>query len=254
MQSEEEAHQGEKNGPMRTLLLCIFTLMLCTRVPAQSQAQPQANDGPIIKVTSVIKSATVFREGAHLQRRGSARISKGRSTLVFTGLTGSLDPGSVQVKAEELLILSVSHRLYFYELPESGAAENTIYNRIEALDRERRRLLTEVNIAKEEEEVLRANRDLDGTSSGLNAEDLERGVKFQRERIRAIKLSYLMLDDSLRANRESRELLQKQISELGQTNQRPATGEVVVVVESEAPITSDFHLGYRVDDAGWTPE
>ena len=240
----------KKSLLVRTYLLLLFTLVLSTRVPAQTSGDAE------VGLSSVITRAAVFREGAQITREGSARLERGRSTLVFDDLTSTLDPASVQVSGEKtgVLILSVSHRLNFYEVPDRTEAEVAIYGSIEALERERRRLQTEVAIAKEEEEVLRANRDLGGTASGLNSQDLERGVTFQRERIRAIKLSYLALDDSLRAVQERRDVLQQQLADLGEQRQRPTTSEVVVVVESTVATSADFTLTYLIAEAGWTPE
>lgn len=234
---------------MRTLHLC-FLLLLCTRVPAQNATPAET------KVPTTIQQATVYLAGAQVQRTGTATLPTGRTTLILDDLTSGLDPESVQVSAEEdeILIISVSHRLNFYELPERDETENSLYDRIDRLEAQRRRLQAEVTIAQEEEAVLKANRDLGGTASGLDAEDLERGVTYQRERIRAIKMTYLALDDSLRANQQARELLQKEIATLGQQRQRPATSEVVVVVESEKAQTANLQLTYLVDSAYWTPE
>ena len=102
--------------------------------------------------------------------------------------------------------------------------------------------------------MLKANRDLGGSANGLAAEDLERGVTYQRERIRAIQLTYLALDDSLRTNQRARERLQEEIATLSKDRERPATSELVVVVETERALTADFRLTYLVDSAGWTPE
>ncbi len=199
---------------MRTPLLCLFVL-LCTCVRAQPAGKQET------EISSNIDQAVVYLQGAQVKRSAEASLPAGRSTLVFTGLTGALDPASIQLRTENpaLLVLSVSHRLHFNEIPERSEAEQSIYTRIDAVEHRRRELETRVAIAKEEEEVLRANRSLAGTDRGLDAQDLERGVTYHRERITAIKLSYLALGDSLRANQQDRQLLQEQLAELGQQRQ-----------------------------------
>ncbi len=233
---------------MRYALPCLI-LLLCTCVRAQT-VKPGETD-----LASTVDRVLVFLEGAQVQRKAEARVPSGRSTLVFTRLTGQLDPGSVQlhVNNPEVVVLSVRHRLYFQER-ERDVKEENVYTRIEALEDRRRELETRVAIAREEEELLRANRDLAGAANGLSADDLERGVRFHRERITAIKLSYLALSDSLRANAASRQQLQEELAELGQAQAQPATSQVVVEIACASPQSLALDLSYRVSAAGWTPE
>ncbi len=234
---------------MRYFLSCCL-LLLCTSVRAQVVNPGEA------ELASTIDRVLVYLEGAQVQRKAETRVLGGRSALVFTGLTGSLDPGSVQlyVNNPEVVVLSVSHRLHFSEIGERSAAETAVYARIDALEDRRRELNTRVAIAQEEEELLRANRDLAGAASGVSADDLERGVRFHRERITAIKLSYLALSDSLRNNAHSRQQLQEELAALGQAQVQPATSQVVVEVESGSAQSVGMQLSYRVAAAGWTPE
>ena len=228
----------------------LLSLLFCTCGPALCLAQEE------LPVPSTIQHVTVYRAGAQVQRSGEVDLPAGRTTLVFGSLASSLDPASVQVStvAEGVLILSVSHRLHFPELTEDDPERDDIYTRIEHLEDRRRRLLTEVEIAKEEEALLHDNRQLAGTEKGLSAADLQEGVRFYRERIAAIKRSYLVLGDSLRTNDERREVLQRKLAEKGETERVPATSEVIVVVEAEQAVRAIFALSYLVATAGWTPE
>ena len=234
---------------MRALFTRLFSI-LCTCGPALCLAQEE------LPVVSTIQHVTVYRAGAQVQRSGEADLPAGRTTLVFEGLTSSLDPASVQVstRTEGVLILSVSHRLRFPEWNKDSPEREGISTRIERLQDHRRRLLTEVEIAKEEEALLHENRQLASKEKGLSAADLQEGVRFYRERMAAIKRSYLALGDSLRDTEERRELLQRQLAELGATESLPATSEVVLIVETERAVRAAFDLRYLASDAGWTPE
>ena len=225
-------------------------LLLCTCGPALCLAQEE------LPVLSTIQHVTVYRAGAQVQRAGEVDLPAGRSTLTFEGLASSLDPASVQAStvAAGVLILSVSDRLHFPELTDDDPERDDIYTHIERLEDRRRRLLTEVEIAKEEEALLHDNRQLASTERGLSAADLQEGVRFYRERMAAIKMSYLALGDSLRANEERRELLQRRLAKLGETERVPATSEVVLIVEVARPLRAAFDLRYLVATAGWTPE
>ena len=215
-------------------LLLPLLLLLSTRGPAQTD-RPVSVD--TLAARSTIEHATVYLEGAQVRRTAAVSLPAGRTAVVLEGLSALLDPESVQVTPvdAEVLLLGVSHRMHYPELREKTGEATTLYARIETLLTERRRLETEAAIAKEEEEVLRANRNLTGSQTGIDAADLERGVAYHRERIAAIKRTYLAISDSLRANQRRREELQEQIAELSLTEQLPATAEVVVLLDTDRP-------------------
>ncbi|MGB3548625.1 MAG: mucoidy inhibitor MuiA family protein, partial [Saprospiraceae bacterium] len=233
---------------MRPLFSLLLLALFFHFLPAQ--------DAPAeVPVKSTIKSATVYLEGAQVNRAATTAVPAGRRTLVFTGLTTDLDPASIQLSssAADLLVLSVTHRLNFGERPEDGPAQKRLETGIKDLDRQVRRLLTRAAIAKEEEEMLKANRQVAGEQTGLDAADLERAVKFQRERITAIRMGYLAIEDSLRLLAERREDLQVELLELGPPTDQRATAEVVVETETDRALTTDLTLSYLVPNAGWSP-
>ena len=228
-----------------TLLLGLSLLCSCLLAQKPTEERP---------TPSTIVSATVYLEGAQVNRTARATLPAGRSTLVFTGLTARLDASSIQLSSNDrLTILSVNHRLNFRQLGgDAGAKNREVTDRIAALDRAARRLHTRAAIDREEEAILQANRQIAGTD-GVDAADLERAVRFQRERIAAIRLGYLAIEDSLTNIADQRELLQTQLAEAGRAEERPARAEVVVKLDCPTPLTAEFNLAYLVPEAGWTP-
>ncbi|WP_020571332.1 DUF4139 domain-containing protein [Neolewinella persica] len=230
---------------MQRILSLLFLLLACTSVRAQKETA----------ITSAITNATVFLEGAQVNRKAESAIPAGRSTLVFTGLTADMDPQSIQVKAgdEALVVLSVSQRLNFNKRPEKNPAADKLYDQIEALDDRKALLSTQFQIAREEEDILKANRLVAGQQNGLSADELKQTVAYHRERITAIRMLYLSITDSLETVLEEREKIQEQLSELGKQNESKATAEIVVVTQSEKASSSDFVLTYLVPNARWVP-
>ena len=227
-------------------------LLLCFLLPLLAASPPAAEE---TQVSSAIQSATVYLEGAQVNRRAETTVAAGRTTLVFTGLTTDLDKGSVQVSAgnSDVQILSVSHRLNFAERPAATPREGQLRAQLERLNKRSQRLRAEAAIAQEEEAILKENRKFVGTESGLDADDLIRGVAYHRERLTAIKLQYLVLEDSLSTLAERRDDLQRKLAQLGKSLEQKATGEVVVVTQAERATRSDFTVSYLVPDAGWRP-
>jgi hypothetical protein len=208
-----------------------------------------------ILAASEIEEATVFLKGAQVTRTASSRIPSGRSTLVFHGLTADLDPESIKINTTEsgFIVLSVSHRLNFGTPPEPGPEVKALEAEIKDLGYQQDLIATAVNIAREEEEILRANRSISGQASGIAAADLERAVQFHRERLTEIKMNYLRWNRQLDSLKDVGESLKKQLAELRGKTPQQATAEVVVITEAERTTEAKFNLSYLVPDAGWEP-
>lgn len=234
---------------MNRLLPLLFIILLCTCVRAQ-QTEPTEKTFP-----SEITTATVYLDGAQVSREAEVTVPNGRGLLVFTGLTKDMDPGSIQIKAgnNELVVLSVSHRLNFNEPPADNPKSDKIYTAIEALDQQKARLTVNYRITEEEEAILKLNRVVASPQTGLDAEDLVAAVNFHRERISFIKRRQFAIRDSLTGIKDQRQLLQEQLSELGRGRQTKATAEVVVVTQSDRAVTTDFTVTYLVPSARWIP-
>ncbi|MTB49900.1 DUF4139 domain-containing protein [Lewinella sp. W8] len=227
------------------LLLSVLVLLCSVLVTAQEE----------MPVSSTIEEATVFLEGAQVTRTATATVPAGRRAIIFTGLTADLDPESVKVSTREsgFLVLSVSHRMNFGTPPEPGPEVRELEARVETLDFERDLISTRANIAREEEEILRANRSISGQASGLAAEDLERAVRFHRERLTEIRMNYLRWNRQLDSLAKVRESLMKQLAEMRGKKPQKAQSEIVVITEAERSATADFRLSYLVPEAGWEP-
>lgn len=232
-----------------TFLLLAFLTLLCTSVRAQST---EPTEKPF---SSEITTATVYLDGAQVSREAKVTVPNGRGLLVFTGLTKDMDPGSIQIKAgnNDLVVLSVSHRLNFNEPPADNPKSDKIYTAIEALDQQKARLTVNFRITEEEEAILKLNRVVASPQTGLDAEDLVAAVNFHRERISFIKRRQFAIRDSLTGIKDQRQLLQEQLSELGRGRQTKATAEVVVVTQSDRAVTTDFTVTYLVPSARWIP-
>ncbi|MEM9835975.1 MAG: mucoidy inhibitor MuiA family protein [Bacteroidota bacterium] len=212
-------------------------------------------DSPERPFPSEVTAVTVYLQGAQVNRTASVPLVAGRQTLVFTNLTTKADPESVQfsLNGAEVQVLSVRHRINFVDKAEEDAEDAALRSQLAALDRRERRLQTEAAINKEEEAILQANRSFGSEDTGLDPDQLARAVTYHRERLTTIRMGYLAIEDSLSSIAEDRQLILATLAQRGLDRQRPATGEVVVLVESKSVQTVAVGLAYLVPNASWTP-
>ncbi len=208
-----------------------------------------------LNLSSDITGATVFLEGAQVQRTTDYRLPPGRTTLILTGLTAELDPGSIQVTAleERLTVLSVRHRLNFGGAPTATPESDRLAEELDRLQRREDAIRTRVKITTEEEAILKANRAVAGQETGIDFDQLRATIEYQRERLTAIGLYRLAAGDTLRQIADARESLQQQRAELGTKQVVKATSEVIVEVAADGNLSGKINLAYLVREAGWQP-
>ena len=230
---------------MRSFTLLCFAILLCFPLAGQDT----------IRVVSKIDKVTVYREGAQVHRSARAAIPEGRTVLVFSGLPVKLVEQSLRVElaSSEVTVVGVRYRRHYPALrvESPGVRENR--DRLALLSRSERILQTELEIGRQEEEVLVANRDLGGSASGLSAEDLEQGVRYHRERIAAIRRERLLINERLTAVQGSIDSVNLVYARLTQDSLGSVSGEAIVEITADLPLRDTFSLRYVVAAAGWDP-
>jgi uncharacterized protein (TIGR02231 family) len=227
---------------LRTSLLSIALLPLC--LSAADGEKP---------VTSKVTASKVFLNGAQVSRTAGATIPAGASTLVFTGLTQSLDPMSIQVSGKGgYAILSVNHRInYLTESPKKKEIEE-LQARIKQLEHDWAIENGLQQVWVNEEQLLLKNSQVGGQQSGLTAAQLQAVNDYVRERMKAMKAGWLAQEEKKRAIGEEADKLRAQLAQLQGQAPRP-TSEIVVEIDAPAEVAATFVLTYFVGNAGWTP-
>lgn len=222
------------------LALCIFTVQF-------SYAESEQ------KVKSKVTAATVFLNGAQVTRTASVNIPKGRSKVVFTGISNKITKGSINVSSDgDFTIVSVMHQLNYLEAKKMDSE-------IEALDKQAQVLNDKINIAnqmllvyQEEESLLATNKNLKGSQNGLKISELKAAADFYRQRLTEIKMKKLDLTKEIVNDKEALLKIANQLRELN-IKQQKATSEITVEVNALNALKSDFKVSYLVSSAGWYP-
>lgn len=220
------------------------TLALLCAFSAAAKEQP---------VTSKVAAAKVFLSGAQVSRTASASISAGNSTLIFTGLSQSLDPQSIQVNGKGgFSILSVNHRInYLSESPKKKEIED-LEMRIKKLEKDWAFEKAMQDVWVNEEQLLNKNSSIGGQQSGLTAAQLTAVNDYVRERLKVTKANWLAQQDKLTEIGKEADKLRAQLAQY-QSEQPQPTSEIVVEIDAPVEVAASFTLTYFVGNAGWTP-
>ncbi|MBK7409791.1 MAG: mucoidy inhibitor MuiA family protein [Saprospirales bacterium] len=200
-------------------------------------------------VESKIDSVTVFLEGAQIHRSGQLEAPIGRSKWVLKGLSPFIDPQSIQIKTNsELILLSANHRLNFLEVEDKGAMQQEILSLQDSIQV----INALVNTLAEEEQLLKANRSIGGSQTGIKPEDLQTVNTYYVERIKAIRLNTLAFQKRITAHNVRIQQLQNQLQQ-NKKDPEKASGEVVFELECKRAQKAQIVVSYIAGQAGWFP-
>lgn len=204
-------------------------------------------------IESKIEKATVFLNGAQINRTGKIMITPGNSEIIFKGISPYINKQSIQVKAEgNFTVLSVVHKLNYLQ-------EQTTQLDAQKVDDQKETLQDKINtendmmsIYKNEEILLSKNQAIVAQNTGLKTADLKEAADFHRLRLTELKLKESEINKNLKKMNADMLKLNKQRDELTKEAET-ATSEVVVTVQNKETVNADFTLSYFVDKAGWYP-
>lgn len=225
-----------------------FLLGLLVLLSSQSFAQKK------IKVDSKIESVTVFLNGAQVKRSTKATFIAGRNTIHFTGLPLSLDQKSIQFNTNApVTVFSINHQItYKDESAKDSSKIKVLQKRLKELGYKAKTLETTFKVYHQEKQILVKNTSFGGTESGVSVLELEKGVNLLRTRQLELNTKLQSIDRETEAMNLER---QKIIIQLERYRNQSSikSGEVVIVLNSDAAMKADLDLSYTVSQASWKP-
>jgi len=206
-----------------------------------------------IKVDSKIDAVTVFTQGAQLFRTANVTLEKGEHLLVFRDLTTDFDPSTIRVGGTgQLTILSVSSRTNYAEPPKQTEEVEALRNSLNSILEEIEDLNALNSVYAEEEDLLLKNKQLAGSQTGVDVNQLKQAADYFRVRLTEIKTKRLEVGRSIKKKQEESNTLRNQISQISGKRGK-TTGEIMVKIAVDQPTKANFELTYFVNNAGWTP-
>jgi len=222
-------------------------LLLAVSLPMLAQERNS------IVLKTDVSEATVFINGAQVLRKKSVELLPGNSTIKFSNLSPYIDGKSVQLKVNgQVMVLSVNHQLNFTDSLKQTNELNKLESQLEILNDKIEIENTNLDIIKEELAFLNNNRNIGGTSQGINLTTLKEASLYYHERIAALKFKDNEANKSIDKLNKEKNAIEQQEKTLGKVKKTP-TGEVIVKVESKTAIRCDMELSYFVNNAGWYP-
>jgi uncharacterized protein (TIGR02231 family) len=207
---------------------------------------------------SVIKTVTVYKDRALIERIATPNLTEGEHTIIFGGLPAGIDTNSLQIKGGNQAVLQDLKVKDVYLEDFSDDKKKDIAEEIEELHDLIDEINDRLNNSNEEKSLLlnMAKVSSDSSKKSLIAlfvpEKMESMMKFYN-----LKLN--TLDDRIRENKKELKKLEKRLSvlnlEMNKYNQSNFKTEKQVELNIFVKETSDIEitLSYIVYNANWNP-
>jgi uncharacterized protein (TIGR02231 family) len=228
-------------------LLCIHFIILfisCGVLCAQERTTA---------VSSVISGVTVFLKGAEVQRTGTLTLKEGAQQVVFENLPQHINPQSIQVSGiGKFTILGVSHRINYLQPAEKTKEVAALEDSLRQINEDMALQEAALRVINEEQEMLKANRYIGGTSTGVKMAELKTFADYFGAQLSALSKRMVNTQATVQKLRKRAEQIEKQLGKLRQLPQAP-TSEIVVDLTAPTATKATLTAGYLAYDAGWTP-
>ncbi len=214
---------------------------------------PCAAQDTTLPVNSTIKHVTVFLDGAQVTRQGNADLPKGVSVLVFKSLSAKVIEQSIQAEATHgVKILAVSFGVDYLNVKQKPAKIAALEAEKKKWSSQLRHELSQEEVYKEEEVILKTNKSIGSNAKGVEVEQLKLAMDYFRARLLEIKAKIFETDKNIRKLNEEITRLDNQLQELNAA-QEEESGTITVKVSSKSFTSSTVTVKYLVKDAKWFP-
>jgi uncharacterized protein (TIGR02231 family) len=205
-------------------------------------------------VSSEVEAVRVYLSGAQVFRTVELNLSRGNHSLIVQGLSPHLDENTLQVNAEgEVVILSVNRSVNYLEEAGQGSRADSLRQEIELLDSLNQLDRVRIEVLKEKQALLQANRQRNSNPAGSSLTELREALYFFDSEMSKLMGEKLSLERGISRRDRRLEQMEKQLISLQSSQYDPAS-EIEVRLRAESSGSVRLWLSYLVNNAGWTPK
>ncbi|MEO6546711.1 MAG: DUF4139 domain-containing protein [Ferruginibacter sp.] len=204
-------------------------------------------------VKANLTTVTVFRQGAEMNHLAKADIQKGNNELVIENISNAVDVSSVQVKCNgNVTVMGVEFSTDHLQNERKSPAIRMLEDSVETVNAAMEKIKTSINIINDLLTVLKANKEIKGTQTGLSVTELMKLMEYYRTKSFELQNELTILNQKEKKMNEQFARLTAQIAE-EQSKNASTTGKLVLQLNSIIAGKYEFAISYITQNAYWTP-
>jgi TonB-dependent SusC/RagA subfamily outer membrane receptor len=216
-------------------------------------ASVQAGGGDKNIVSSVLKSAMVYRNGAELTHSAKASLNQGNNELVIDNISNRIDINSLQIGSNgNVTILSVEFSTNFLRPEHKLPIVKKLEDSLETVNDELSRIQVVLKTDQELLDLLKANKEIRGDQTGVSVVELTKMMDYYKTKTLELQNEISRYKEKEKKLMDLTVKIVRQINEEEQKNNK-TIGKLLLQLYSPLAGTYDFTVSYVTPNAGWNP-
>ena len=230
---------------MKKIIFFVCTLLCILSVTAKD------DNGNTVK--AILNAVTVYRVGAEMNHQAKAQLAKGNNELIIEDISNALDASSIQVNCNgNVTVMGVEFSTDYLKDEIKTPAIRLLDDSVERVNSNLERTKTAINITNELLSVLKANKEIKGSQTGLSVAELMKLMEYYKIKSTELQNELTSLNQKQIKLREQLEKLNEQIAEEQKKNTR-SSGKLILQLNCAVAGKYDFTISYITQNAYWVP-
>ena len=231
----------------RCLLAGLMAVGAAFSLPAHAQKQKP----PVQKMA--LQEVTVFLRGAELFSTGTVNLPAGETEVLLVNVAGKINEQSLSIGADNGVLVQSSRVQNDYLAEDTLSPQATdIKQQLEKAQWEKGKLAIQLEVIKEQLEILAGNRTLGGEKTGTSAGEIGKLLDLAARKMTELLNQRASLQQQTKELDEKIGKLQNQLAEEQGKGFQPG-GQIAVRFYTPKAVTSRLNVSYVVPEAGWVP-
>lgn len=202
-------------------------------------------------VKTTVNSATLFFNGAQIERNVSVQLEKGENTIKFSGIDNAIVNNTLQVVANEsITILTSVHTVANSERAYRSQEENLLIDSLNDFQYDLEELNIKMRNYQNEKNLILANKEVRGANNGFDLNDLTQLAHYYRTNLNDLDLKILAINRQIKEINKSRTRVNSKLTAIGYS---PKVGLITSKIISENRQKVNLTIKYMVNSVYWTP-
>jgi TonB-dependent SusC/RagA subfamily outer membrane receptor len=238
-------HPFKKQINMKKIIFLIVALAATYFVDAK--------DGNGNSVKASLNAVTVYRQGAEMNHQAKAQLGNGNNELVIENISNALDPNSIQVNCDgNVTVMGIEFSTDYLKEEVKSPALRLLEDSVERISREMDKTRSSINIVNDLISVLKANKEIKGTQTGLSVAELMKLMEYFKTKSGELQNDLAAFNQQQIKQDKQLKKLTEQIAEEQKKNTKSA-GKLILQLNCAIAGKYDFNISYVTQNAYWAP-
>ncbi|MBN8789973.1 MAG: DUF4139 domain-containing protein [Terrimonas sp.] len=206
-----------------------------------------------LKISSSLKTVTVYRNGAEMLHNASAQLTQGSTELIIEGISNTIDINSIQVNCPAAVtLMGVEFSNNYMVAPADNQRIRQLKDSAEHITDEIEKIKVQVTTINELLDVLKTNKDIKGAQTGLSVAELIKLMDYYKSKSNELQEE---LKQQQEKQKKQRDLLIKINNQVAEEEKKNTKNEGRISLQLSVAVSGkyDFVVSYITPNAYWTP-